>query len=95
MAEVKKTENVNEKPAKPAKKVKASKPKKDKKPFGERIKNFFRVYKSELKKITWTPKEQVKRNSILVFVIVLVAVVLFGICDLVFSTGINALAQLI
>lgn len=103
MAEVKKQTNDKEKnvknPAndseKGAKKVKATKPKKPKKPFGERIKNFFRVYKSELKKITWTPKEQVRKNSVLVLVVVLASVVLFGVCDLVFSSGINALAQLL
>lgn len=103
MAEVKKQTNDNEKPVKNpandsekgAKKVKAAKPKKPKKPLGERIKSFFRVYKSEIKKITWTPKEQVRKNSVLVFVVVLAAVVLFGVCDFVFSSGINALAQLI
>ena len=76
------------------KKEKAAK-KKNKKPLGERIKNFFRVYKSEIKKITWTPKEQVRKNSILVLVIVLVMTVVLGLLDLVFSTGITNLAELI
>lgn len=77
---------------------KASKPKKpakkNKKPLGERIRNFFRVYKSELRKITWTPKEQVRKNSTVVFIVVVISAVLLGVLDLVFSKGITALATL-
>ena len=68
--------------------------KKNKKPLGERIRNFFRVYKSELRKITWTPKEQVRKNSTVVFIVVVISAVLLGVLDLVFSKGITALATL-
>ena len=73
----------------------AEAPKKKKKSLKERITNFFRVYKSELKRITWTPKEQVKKNSLLVFVIVVASAVLLGLIDIVFSKGIIALGSLI
>ena len=69
--------------------------KKKKKPFGERIKKFFRDYKGEFKRITWTPKEQVKKNSMLVLVIVVASAVLLGLIDVVFSKGIIALGSLI
>lgn len=81
--------------AKEVKKEKPAKKKNGKKPFGERVKNFFRVYKSELKRITWTPKETVKKNSAVVLVIVTVSAVVLGVLDLVFSRGINALASLL
>lgn len=85
--ELKKTTEKAAKKEKPAKK--------NKKSFGEKIKNFFRVYKSELKRITWTPKETVIKNSEVVLVIVTVSAVVLGILDLVFSRGINALASLL
>ena len=77
----------NEKPAKKAKK--------NKKPFGEKVKSFFRVYKSELKKITWTPKETVRKNSIVVLVVVAATAAVLGVLDLVFTKGINARATLL
>ena len=69
--------------------------KKKKKSLKERIVNFFRVYKSEFKRITWTPKEQVKKNSILVIVILVASAALLSLVDVVFSKGIIALGNLL
>ena len=88
--ELKKVSDKETKKEKPAKAKK-----KNKKSFGEKIKNFFRVYKSELKKITWTPKETVRKNSLVVFVVVTATAVVLGVLDLVFSRGLSALATLL
>ena len=88
--ELKKASEKEVKKEKPAKKAK-----KNGKPFGEKVKSFFRVYKSELKKITWTPKETVRKNSVVVLVVVAATAAVLGVLDLVFTRGINALATLL
>ena len=75
--------------------AKKTAPKKNDKPsFGERIKKFFRDYGSELKKITWSSKKDVKSNTIVVFVsIVVVGLIIFGL-DMGFSALISALGKI-
>lgn len=74
---------------KPAEKQKSNKPS-----FGARIKKFFRDYTSELKKITWSSKKEVKTNTILVLVsIICIGLVIF-LLDLAFSGGISLLGKL-
>jgi preprotein translocase subunit SecE len=65
------------------------------KKFRERVKRFFREYKSELKKVVWSPWNDVKRNTVVVLVISLGAAILIGVLDFVFSKGIIALGTLI
>jgi len=63
--------------------------------FRERVKKFFREYKSELSKVVWSPLSDVKKNTLVVLVISLGAAILIGILDFVFSKGIIALGSLI
>lgn len=79
-----------------------SKSKKDagnKKPgFFAKVKNFFkgiakyfRDTKSELKKVVWPSKEDVKNNTITVIVVVLIAAVVLILLDLIFGGVIQLL----
>ncbi len=63
--------------------------------FREKVKKFFSDYKSELKKVTWSSKEDVKRNTITVIVIVAVLAIVIALLDIIFSGGIEALGRLI
>ena len=75
--------------------AKKTAPKKSDKPsFGERIKKFFRDYGSELKKITWSSKKDVKSNTIVVIAsIVVVGLIIFAL-DMGFSALISALGKI-
>ena len=53
--------------------------KKEKKP--NRIAEFFRGYKSELKKITWLPFKSVKANTALVIVLVVLLSLVIAVLD--------------
>ncbi len=56
-----------------------------KKPFFARMKKYFKDTKSELKKVTWPSKEQLKQNTIVIITfIIIVGVFLFAI-DMLFS----------
>ena len=77
------------------KKPAAVKPAKEKVPFGVRVKNFFKNYKSELKKIVWSSKEQVVKNTSVVVALVVVSGVVLVLLDLAFNMGITALGKLI
>ena len=58
---------------------------KEKKP--NRIAKFFRDYKSELKKITWSPFKSVKANTALVIVLVVVLSLAIALLDWVSSAA--------
>ena len=74
---------------KPAEKQKSNKPS-----FGARVKKFFRDYTSELKKITWSPKKDVKTNTILVIVSIVCVGIVILLLDLAFDGGISLLGKL-
>ena len=79
MAEEKK---VSTAPAKPVTAVK----KDDTKPgFFKRIGKWFREMKSELKKVVWPSKEDVKTNTIVVLVTVAIAAVVMIALDAIFG----------
>ena len=63
--------------------------------FREKVKKFSSDYKSELKKVTWSSKEDVRRNTITVIVVIVALVVVIAILDIIFSGGIEALSHLI
>lgn len=63
--------------------------------FKEKVKKFFSDYKSELKKVTWSSKEDVRRNTITVIVVIVALVIVIAILDMIFSGGIEALSHLI
>ena len=60
----------------------------------EKVGAFFRSLKSEFKKISWSPWNQVRKNTIVVVVVVVVIAVLVGLLDLLFNQAIVALGRL-
>ena len=63
--------------------------------FREKVKKFFSDYKSELNKVTWSSKEDVRRNTITVIVVIVALVIVIALLDMIFSGGIEALSHLI
>ncbi|MBQ3226987.1 MAG: preprotein translocase subunit SecE [Clostridia bacterium] len=63
--------------------------------FKEKVKKFFSDYKSEFKKVTWSSKEDVRRNTITVIVVIVALVIVIALLDVIFSGGIEALSHLI
>ena len=64
---------------------------KNKKPFFARMKKYFKDTKSELKKVTWPSKEQLKQNTgVIIAFIVMVAIFLF-----IYDTAFGALVSLL
>ena len=67
------------------------KPKKDKK---GKVKNAWKGFKSEVKKVAWPSWKQVLKGSGVVFVIVAVCAVAIGALDFAFQEGITAIVRL-
>ena len=89
-------EEMNKKaPEVAGKETKAKKAPKDKPSLGSRIGHFFRGYKSEVKKIVWCPWKQVRKNSLVVLVVVITVAVAICLLDFAFSQGIFELRELI
>ena len=63
--------------------------------FREKVKKFFSDYKSELNKVTWSSKEDVRKNTITVIVVILVLVIVIALLDFIFLSGIEALSHLL
>ncbi|MGI6031724.1 MAG: preprotein translocase subunit SecE [Eubacteriales bacterium] len=53
----------------------------------QRMKKFFRDFKSEMKKVTWSSKEQVLHNTWVVLVVILAMGVVVWALDWLFGTG--------
>lgn len=66
----------------------------EKVPFRIRGKRYFRSTKSEAKKVVWTPWKTVRRNTLVVLIVMLVCAVIIGLLDWAFSEGFIALANL-
>jgi len=64
---------------------------KEKIKLGTRIKNFFRDYKSELKRIVWPTRPQVIQNTGVVLVAIIFVAAIVGLLDLAFGTGVIGL----
>lgn len=62
--------------------------------FKEKVQNFFRSLKSELNKVVWSSKDDVKKNTIVVLIFIAAFAVLIGLLDFLFSKGIIALGKL-
>ena len=71
------------KPKKPAKEKKKGK-----------LKEAWRGFKSEAKKVVWPSWKQVLKNSGIVLVVVLVCAIVIGALDFTFREGIDALTKL-
>ena len=61
----------------------------------EKVGKYFRGIKSEFKKIVWSPWNQVRKNSIVVIVVVIALAVVIGLLDFLFGQGITELKNLI
>ena len=59
--------------------------------FAANVAKFFRDTKSELKKVVWPSKHDVKNNTITVIVVVLIAAVVLIALDLIFGGAIHLL----
>lgn len=55
---------------------------------------FLRSVKSEMKKVVWSPKDQTRKNFIVVVIICAIVVVAVAILDFAFGWGIAGLAKL-
>jgi len=88
MADEKKVNGAEEKSAdkKVEKKAKSKKP-----PIATRVKNFVKDYKSELKKVVWSPKKDVIKNTGIVLVLAVGVGVAVGLIDL----GLGGLVELL
>lgn len=61
--------------------------------FRQKIPVWYRGVKSECSKIVWCPKDKLKKNTIVVVVIIVALAVLIGLLDLAFSEGIEWLGK--
>ncbi len=59
-----------------------------------RIAKFFRDYKSELKKIVWSPKKDVIKNTSVVLITIVISAIFIGILDYGFTEGLRGLNSL-
>ena len=74
--------------------TKTVKKKSDKPSLWSRIASFARSIKSEVKKISWSPWSDVKKNTFVVVVVIAVCAIALAIVDYVFLQGITALGKL-
>ena len=74
--------------------TKKVKKKSDKPSLWSKISAFMRSIKSEVKKISWSPWTEVRKNTLVVVVVILVCAVALAIVDYVFLQGITALGKL-
>lgn len=97
-----KTENKDTAAKDDAKKSKADakgKKKTEKKGFFKRIgaslKKFWKIMKSELKKVVWYSRKQTFTSTLLVLVVMAVSAVVIGLVDLGLSKGLEFIANLV
>ena len=62
--------------------------------FRDKIPEWFRSLKSECKKIVWCPKEQLKNNSKVVLITIILLAVAIGLLDFAFAKAIQLLRGL-
>ena len=60
----------------------------------EKVGKFLRSLKSEFKKIVWSPWSQVRKNTLVVLVVVISCAIVIALLDFLFSRSIAALATL-
>ena len=74
--------------------TKKVKKKSDKPSLWSRIASFARSIKSEVKKISWSPWTEVRKNTLVVVVVIAICAVALAIVDYVFLQGITGLGKL-
>ncbi len=57
--------------------------------FFGRIKKYFKDFKSEVKKITWSSKEEVLKNTVIVLAAILLVGVVIWVLDFLFGGAIT------
>ena len=62
--------------------------------FRSKIPGWWKGLKSECGKITWCPKEKLRKNTFVVVIIILVIAIAIGVLDFVFSRGMILLGEL-
>ena len=62
--------------------------------FREKVGKFFRVYKSEIKKVVWLPWDQTKKSTLVVLVILIICATAICLVDLGLSKGFLAFLKL-
>ena len=62
--------------------------------FRGKIPTWWKGLKSECGKVTWCPKEKLKKNTFVVVIIILVIAIAIGVLDFVFSRGMILLGEL-
>jgi len=80
----KKVAKAENKPAKPEKKEKKK----------GRIKEAWRGFKSEVKKIVWPTGKQTFKNLLVVLIVIIVSALLIALLDYAFANGMTALTKL-
>ena len=80
----KKVAEVDNKPKKPAKEKKKG-----------RMKEAWRGFRSEVKKVVWPSWKQVLKNTGVVLVVVLICALIIAALDIAFGNGIAALLELV
>ena len=63
--------------------------------FRAKIPGWLKSLKSECGKITWCPKDKLKKNVIVVVVVIVAIAVIIGVLDYVFSFSMNELRELV
>ena len=84
MAENEKVVKTENKPSKPEKKEKKK----------GRLKDAWRGFKSEVKKIVWPTGKQTFKNLLVVLVIIVVCAIIIAALDYAFANGMTALTKL-
>ena len=74
--------------------TKPVKKKSDKPSLWSRFKSWVRSIKSEVKKISWSPWSEVRKNTLVVVVIIVACAIALAAIDFVLSQGIGLLGQL-
>ena len=62
--------------------------------YRKKIPSWWKGLKSECGKVTWCPKEKLKKNTFVVVIIILAIAIAIGVLDFVFSRGMILLGEL-
>lgn len=60
--------------------------------LGQRIAKFFKDYKSEISKISWMPRNELVRSTLVVLAVIVASAVAIGLLDFLFSTLVKLLS---
>ncbi len=75
--------------------AKAAKAKEKKPSLLSRIGAWFRTTKAELKKIAWTPRKMLWKNTLLVFAAMIALAIVIGLLDAVFNEAFLGLSKIV